>query len=184
MPDGVVIMTLEELRETLGPGAFEDLRLGVVCEAEHDANVMVSGLSTPSARKRRRPDVQYPGRTKSHPIIILAAMLPRIQRWFNDGDVCYFARRPPDPAVVIDLLGRLGRSPIKNEDVALCRKLTVETLVCWMQHCSWSARRTIGAEIVLRTPSALLAHVDDLADYLGAHRGLVTEKKGNDDADS
>ncbi|HNO80097.1 MAG TPA: hypothetical protein PKN33_18775 [Phycisphaerae bacterium] len=85
---------------------------------------------------------------------------------------------------MIDLLGRLGRSPIKNEDVALCRKLTVETLVCWMQHCSWSARRTIGAEIVLRTPSALLAHVDDLADYLGAHRGLVTEKKGNDDADS
>ncbi|NOX58831.1 MAG: hypothetical protein GXP29_08240 [Planctomycetes bacterium] len=109
-------MTLDELRRDLGDAAFDDLCAGVACEAEHDANLLADALDrvAPSGKRktasREKPSFGVVQATA------LLAMLPRIQRW-HDGDVRYFAKPPPDPAVVIDLLARLGQGPMKNEDV-------------------------------------------------------------------
>lgn len=171
-------MTLQELERTLGSAAFDDLVLGTKCEATCDADRLADSLDqrTPSAGA----ESDSPQGTASEVVNALAllAMLPRIQRWHDEGTARYFAERPPTPDEVTVVLKRIRERGLSKADADACRMLAVRTLTCWMLNCSWSARRTMGVEVVLRQPTGLLAHVDALADFIMTHRELIGDQKG------
>jgi len=111
--------------------------------------------------------------------MLLTASILRLQRWSDDGHVRYLAW-PPDlntaRAIAKDLLNGATDQVI----LAKARQLTVDVLVCWMTHFSWSARRLLGADVVIGRSAPVLCQVNLLAEYLAAHCGLSTDPKGSD----
>ncbi|MCP4592981.1 MAG: hypothetical protein GY842_19785 [bacterium] len=177
-------MTPTELEDLLGRGAYDDLCMGIACEAKHDANVWADELSrlSPAAKPNKRRGEALDPQLNS--VLALLAMLPRIQHWHDDQCTQHFTRRPPEPAVVLEALKRFLDSQDDVASLALCRRLAVDALLCWMENCSWSARRTIGVEVVFGRPSEIMAHAEDMTHYLHRHYHIVTDEKGGNHADS
>jgi hypothetical protein len=177
-------MPFEDLKRALGPAAFDDLYRGIVCEAEHDADVLADALGRQARAAKPSQGTGEALKPELRSVLALLALPPKVQRWHDGKYIQDFDQLPPDPAVVRGLLKRLSDGSYDDASVALCRTLAVRALVWWMENCSWSARRTIGTEIVLGNPSAAMAQVDDVADYLQTHHRIVTGEKGGNHADS
>lgn len=175
-------MTLAELEHSLGPGAYHDLVKGIRCQAEHDADLLADALCGTARPARRRPKcTPLPTGGWVSLITFLAAVL-RLRQWRDKGHDRSFTTPPPDLSAAPEIVKCLSDSGGDESVAALARRFAVDVLVFWMANFSWSARRLLGVDVVLRNPTRLTAHSKVLTGFLNGNRRLALGEDGGNDA--
>ena len=164
-------MTRDELEQSLGPGALRDLEAGIRCQAEHDANLLADALDRISPPTQRTQESANPPSGKMLSLMLLTAAALRHQQWCDEGHDRNFTSRPPDLAIVREIMRRLSNGTFDDSMASLARKFAVDTQVFWMRQFSRSARPKLGVDIVTGgvdlTTEGILQH---WADFLWTNR--------------
>lgn len=165
-------MTRDELEQSLGPGALRDLKDGIRCQAEHDANLLADALDRSSLPRQPTQESVNPPSGKMLSLTLLTAAVLRRQRWNDEGHDRYFTSRPPDLAIVLEIMRRLANGTFDDTTAAQARRFAVDTQVFWMRQFCWSARPTLDVDVVLGGPDRFGDQdLDELAEFLWRNRG-------------
>lgn len=177
-------MNLGELKTLIGPSAYRDLICGIRCEAQHDANQLADLLKRISQPANNEAPSKKTGVNENAlSLALLVAAVLRVQRWRDNAHDQYLSYKP-EWGVVNQIAKHVSNSTFDDEAANNARKFGVDAFTTWIKNFSWSARRTLGIDVVFSNPPALLARLDDLADYLQSQCHLMTAEKGGNDADS
>jgi hypothetical protein len=178
-------MTLEQLREELGPAAYDDLVEGVRCQAESDVALLIEAIDRNNGSVRRTtPNPTAKSQPSPTPLVLAMVAALRVQRWYEEGHLQSFANGPPDPASLIPIVERSAKGTLNEADAVAAKRFAVSVLVFWTKHFSWKARRLLGVDVALRQPQTLVSQLDALAEYLFEHSRLVSRQEGDENGDS
>ncbi|GJM26221.1 MAG: hypothetical protein DHS20C16_26360 [Phycisphaerae bacterium] len=177
-------MELGELRKSLGQNAFDDLVAGVVCEAEHDAEIFCDMIESGTPKSTKKPVATERVRPELYSVGILQSMIARVVRWNECGETNHFEKAPPKPEVLAGAVQQALQADLDQSSLLRCRQLAVEVLSCWAKNFSWCARRELGAEVSVRAPDRINSNLDALAAFLVKHARLHSDVEGGEDDDS
>ena len=173
------ISGLDDLEQSLGPAAFQDLVEGVRREAEHAANQTADRLDQFYAdrgreRKKGRPLSAEPA---SFTLFLTAAL--RRKQWCEEGYERYIGTQEREIAMAGTMIKSFSNDKFGETAADRCRKFAADTLACWMQKFSWSARRLLGADVVLGGVDAITdQELEGLANFLFSHRACGKQSDG------
>jgi hypothetical protein len=119
-------MTLEQLREELGPAAYDDLVEGVRCQAESDVALLIEAIDRNNGSVRRTtPNPTAKSQPSPTPLVLAMVAALRVQRWYEEGHLQSFANGPPDPASLIPIVERSAKGTLNEADAVAAKRFAV-----------------------------------------------------------